>query len=200
MYTKDSALVGYRGLNIAPLVKLVTSLKGSTYSVKSVEEILGHYDSKCAIVNLNTDLVVAQMLHETAWLRSWWSQRPRRNPAGLRVNGHKKKDLSPIDDINDWQFNPESGLYEHGLAFNSWELSSSVHIGHLLCYVYTDKEMNRNQFTFSLLSPSRNILDGRGWRGVAKKLNGLNERWAVGKFYADGISKLATVIRKVQNV
>ena len=200
MYTKDSALIGYKGLNIAPLVKLITGLKGSTYSVKSVEEILGHYDSKCAIVNLNTDLVVAQMLHETAWLRSWWSQRPRRNPAGLRVTGEKKKDLASYDDFREWQYNPENKLYERGLAFRTWEIASATHMGHLLCYIYTDRELNPTQFTFSLLSPNRAILDQRGYRGVAKKLSGLNKRWAIGPYYADGIAKVAIAIRKVQNV
>src|SRR4051794_14152901 len=38
-------------------------------------------------VGLDWFLAIAQMAHETGSLTSWWSQPPRRNPAGIGVTG-----------------------------------------------------------------------------------------------------------------
>ncbi len=41
-------------------------------------------------------LAIAQMVHETGNLTSFWSARPQRNPAGLGVNGRSQR-RTPVD-------------------------------------------------------------------------------------------------------
>ena len=57
-------------------------------------------------------VVIAQMSHETGQLSSYWSQRPRRNPAGIGVTGA-----------------PGAGV-----SFPSWYDSVDAHVGRLLAY------------------------------------------------------------------
>jgi hypothetical protein len=197
MYTRDSLLTKYVPMeNADNIVLYVANLRGATYKPVAIREILGYYQSFCQTVGLDPYLVFAQCLHETAYLRSEWSQRPRRNPAGIRVTGERKQYLSYLDDPKEWQ-KLDDGLYYRGLAFASWRQSAYTHIGHLLCYVYKDSEMNTKQLYFATYSPNARKLGELGYRGVAKRLSGLNRRWAVGAYYADAIARLANELRKV---
>lgn len=194
MYTIDSPLMGTRQLNIISLADRFSSMPYAYYTYVAWYEILGHYNNFCLAVNINAELVVAQMLHETYYGRSWWSARPRRNPAGIRVNGEQKPFLSSADNPKEWQLKEDEGLYKRGLAFPSWRISSATHIGHLLCYMYYDHEMNEIQFRFSEYSPNKPLLNKLRYRGVAKTVKGLNKRWAVGDQYAQAITRTANHI------
>lgn len=57
------------------------------YSDDDVRTIVRRYYATAQAVGLDPLLVVAQMVQETAHLTSFWSQRPRRNPAGIGVTG-----------------------------------------------------------------------------------------------------------------
>jgi hypothetical protein len=85
--TPDALLLHPARVEIAQLERVV--LRGPTggYHPNEVRGILRHYDALCRSVGLDPLLVVAQLLHETEFLNSYWSQRPRRNPAGIGVNG-----------------------------------------------------------------------------------------------------------------
>ena len=64
------------------------------YSDDDVRTIVGHYYTTCAAVGLDPLLMVAQMTEETGHLTSFWSQRPRRNLAGIGVTGEPGVGLS----------------------------------------------------------------------------------------------------------
>lgn len=195
MYTADSVLSGYKELNKEFLAHIAASLPHSTYTYYDFLSIFSSYEEHCIVADINTELIIAQMFHETNWCRSWWSQRPRRNPAGIRVTGERKLLLSPKDIVKEWQWDSKENIYKRGLSFPSWQESSSVHIGHILCYMYTDSEMTADQLALSMKSPNKAILSALKYRGVAKTIRGLNGRWAYpGVYYADAIARIANTI------
>jgi len=57
------------------------------YNEDDIRVIVRHYYNTARPVGLDPLLVVAQMALETGGLTSFWSQRPRRNPAGIGVTG-----------------------------------------------------------------------------------------------------------------
>jgi hypothetical protein len=82
------------------------------YSDRDVQVIIGHYYTTAASVGLDPLIVVAQMVEETGHLTSFWSQRPRRNLAGIGVTG-------------------EPGV---GLSFPDLKTAIRAHTGRLLAY------------------------------------------------------------------
>ena len=66
----------------------------------------------CKAAGLDPLLVVSQMVLETGNLMSYWSQPPRRNPAGIGVTGQ-----------------PGAGI-----SFPNWDKAVSAHVGRLLAY------------------------------------------------------------------
>jgi hypothetical protein len=106
--------------------------------------ILPTYYELCCDVEIDPVLAIAQMLHETGNLTSFWSQRPQRNPAGIGVNG-RWQTKAPADATN-WAFNPQRQRWEYGLSFATWrEDAIPAHIGRLLAYVLPDGAENSVQ-------------------------------------------------------
>src|SRR5690349_6362679 len=62
-------------------------LPHGAYSADDVTRIVGLYYQTARAAGLDPLLAVAQMAEETAHLTSFWSQRPRRNFAGIGVTG-----------------------------------------------------------------------------------------------------------------
>src|SRR3954468_7966154 len=52
-----------------------------------MNSIVPAYFSVCASVGSEPVMFPATRIHETGFLTSWWSQRPRRTPAGIGVTG-----------------------------------------------------------------------------------------------------------------
>jgi hypothetical protein len=88
------------------------------YDASDRERIAWLYWDTCTVVGVDPLIAVAQMVHETANLSSWWSQRPRRNPAGIGVTG-----------AND----PKTGE-PLGVRFPGWSWAVRAHVGRLLLY------------------------------------------------------------------
>ena len=82
------------------------------YTDANVRGIIRRYMATATAVGLDPLLVVSQMVLETGDLTSFWSQVPRRNPAGIGVTG-------------------EEGA---GNTFSSWDKACRAHVGRLLAY------------------------------------------------------------------
>lgn len=151
-YTADSLLLGVVSANpqaIADyIVKRGTALdKPQRYVRYDVGAIVDRYIEVCSQAGLNAHLVIAQMIHETGWLTSWWCARDRRNGCGYGVNGRKlvrdpAGEKPPASAGEDWAYNTEEERrrWEMGLSFADWKTSSKAHAGRLLRYALGPNE------------------------------------------------------------
>jgi len=144
------------------------------YTEEDVARIVRLYFETARPVGLDPLLAISQMVLETDNLSSFWSQRPRRNPAGIGVTG-------------------EPGV---GVSFPSWPKAVRAHVGRLLAYALPEGGENSVQralieeaLTARPLPASR--------RGVAPTLQGLAGTWATDPEYADKISRIANEIRSM---
>jgi hypothetical protein len=169
--------------------------RGTTYSDDSVKLIVSYYWQVGTQVGVDPLLAIAQNIHETAYLTSWWSQRPRRNPAGLGVTGETSTSPPPDAQRSQWAFDETEQIWKKGLSFADWNVATRAHIGRLLAYALHDDQANDVQRTLIQEALTLRPLPS-SLRGVAPTLRGLNGRWAVpGTTYADKITKFATEIR-----
>jgi flagellum-specific peptidoglycan hydrolase FlgJ len=145
--------------------------KHGAYTDADVRAILRRYDRTATEVGLDPLLIVSQLVLETRNLDSFWSQRPRRNPAGIGVTG-------------------QPGV---GISFPSWDKAVRAHVGRLLAYAIRDDEANPGQ-----LSLIKEALDVRplpsNRRGCAPTVHGLAGTWAADTGYAEKIVRLANEI------
>jgi hypothetical protein len=133
---------------------------------------------------------IAQMLHETDSLKSWWSAPPRRNLCGLGVTGVTRKTASPHPG---WQTGRQPGIEEAGYAFSNDEAAVLAHLTHLGAYVYT-RTSSPGAFNRDY-DPRIGAVELAGWRGVATVWADLNKRWAYpGDNYATGVARKANEI------
>ena len=88
-------------------------------------------------------ILLAQLVHETGCLTSWWSQRPRRNPAGIGVTGQKRPEQPAT---GAWQFDENEQIWREGVAFPTWKDDAiPAHIGRMLAYALRDDQANAAQ-------------------------------------------------------
>jgi hypothetical protein len=76
------------------------------------------YWDTCTVVGVDPLIAVAQLVLETKNLTSKWSQRPRRNPAGIEV------ELPP----------GHPDYLKVGVRFPGWSWAVRAHVGRLLAY------------------------------------------------------------------
>jgi hypothetical protein len=134
------------------------------------------------------------MIHETGNMSSWWSDRPRRNPAGIGVTGQTDVNPPVPEDVNKWAYNSETQRWHKGVSFPNWVEGSLAHVGRLCAYatVPADRTMQQKNIVdkalkYRTLPPHLH--------GIAPTLEGLNGRWAYpGTTYADKISQIANAI------
>jgi hypothetical protein len=142
------------------------------YTEHDVEEIADGYCATAIEAGLDQLLVVAQMSEETGHLTSFWSQRPRRNFAGIGVTG-------------------EDGV---GNKFPSLTAGIRAHTGRLLAYVLPAGAENPAQA--SLITEALQARDlPADRRGIAPTLAGLSGKWAMDKEYAAKVAAVANQIR-----
>lgn len=154
--------------------------------------IVPAYFSVCAEVGMDPVMLLAQMIHETGCLTSWWSQRPRRNPAGIGVTGR----TSPAQpSAGAWALHDNT--WAEGVSFASWKDDSiPAHAGRLLAYALRDDQASNTQRALIARAMGYRPLPAN-FRGAAPTWRGLNGRWAVpGTTYASKIADIAnTIIR-----
>jgi hypothetical protein len=142
------------------------------YTDANVRTIVRLYDTTARSVGLDPLLVVAQMVLETGNLSSEWSQRPRRNPAGIGVTG-------------------EPG---EGVSFPNWKAAVRAHVGRLLAYSLAAGAENATQLALIDEALTWRALPDH-LRGAATSLSGLAGTWAADRQYATKIVRLANEIR-----
>src|SRR5207244_11928999 len=103
-----------------------------------LNSIVPAYFSVCASVGMEPVMLLAQMIHEPGCLTSWWSQRPRRNPAGFGVTGRTSPNKPTT---GAWAL--RDGTWVEGVSFPSWKDDSiPAHAGRLLAYALRDDQAN----------------------------------------------------------
>jgi len=146
------------------------------YNLADVRAIVAAYFVSSATAGIDPLLAIAQMAHETGSLTSWWSQRPRRNPAGIGV----------------------TGVGGAGLVFASWANHAiPAHVGRLLAYATLPGQGTTAQQRLIASALALRPLPSMS-RGMARQLGGLDGRWAVpGVGYASKIATIATAITRM---
>jgi hypothetical protein len=100
------------------------------------------YFTVCRAVGVDPLVGVAQMIHETGNLTSWWSQRPRRNPAGIGVTG-RTATSSPYRGA--W-VRGSDGRWQEGLTFPTWANDAiPAHVGRLVAYATKPEQRTEAQ-------------------------------------------------------
>lgn len=146
--------------------------KHGAYSDDDVRAIIKRYVTTCTAAGVDPLLVVTQLVLETANLDSFWSQRPRRNPAGIGVTG-------------------APGV---GVSFPSWDQAVPAHVGRLLAYtIPKGSGTNPQRELIDEALRVRALPDSR--RGCAPTIQGLAGTWAADPNYAVKLVSLANEIR-----
>jgi Mannosyl-glycoprotein endo-beta-N-acetylglucosaminidase len=171
--TPRSTLVAAARANRKTLERYMLSRQHGGYRDDEVREIVGKYVTTCKGAGLDPLLVVAQMVLETGNLMSFWSQPPRRNPAGIGVTG-------------------AAGA---GLSFSNWDKAVIAHVGRVLAYALPADDGTEAQRKLVEKALKVRPLPDR-LRGAAPDLRGLAGTWAADKKYADKISGVANEIRR----
>lgn len=176
--------------------KFMLSRPHGEYTERDISTVIvPAYFEVCAAVGADPVLLIAQMIHETGNLTSWWSQRPRRNPAGIGVTGQKKPEKPAT---GAWEWDEQAQLWKEGVAFATWKDDSvHAHVGRLIAYALADSQANAAQRSLIAKALGYRPLPSK-LRGVAPILRGLNGRWAVpGTTYADSLAKTANAILSI---
>jgi hypothetical protein len=190
--TGASLIKGYEPLDIDRVLPKFT-ISRATYNTVDWRNILRAYDVAAKAANINPYILIAQMAKETDWGRSWWSQRPRRNPAGIGVTGETSKQEQ---DKNTWAYDNDQNIWKKGYSFVSWEIAAQAHTGHMLAYMYKDSELNSKQALLVATDPRARFIP-TDKRGSVLILNDLDGKWAVpGRGYGNSIATLANALRK----
>lgn len=170
--------------------------RSTNYTRYDIELIVGAYRDWGDACGVDWFLALAQCAHETGSLTSWWSQRPRRNPAGIGVTGK----VFPGDQNSPpgpgWAWD---GLqWREGLSFAEWSSESvPAHLGRLLAYALpAGQGSGYQQALIDYALWLRPLPDH--YRGVAPTITGLNGRWAYpGTTYGESILDLARRMREL---
>lgn len=94
--------------------------------------IIPGYWSLCLATGVNPAVPLAQLIKEGS-LDSFWGARPRRNPAGIGVDGTHS--AAKPKDTTGWAFNTDRNQWEKGLSFASWVNGSiEAHVGRLVAW------------------------------------------------------------------
>ncbi len=158
------------------------------------------YFATCTSVGIDPILVIAQMIHETGNLTSFWSARPQRNPAGIGVNSRKQVDR-PTDPTG-WAFNTQRQVWEMGLSFKTWKDDAiPAHVGRLLAYALpkgaedaAQRDLIKRAMTYRSL-PDRLRGTASTLKPLEKVHNPAGDGWASPG--ADYGAKIAAVARQI---
>jgi hypothetical protein len=168
--------------------------RAAGYTPHDITAIVATYTDIGGGAGVDWFLALAQLAHETGSLTSWWSQRPRRNPAGIGVTGRVQPGAPDAPPGPGWTW--DGAQWREGLSFTTWEDDAiPAHLGRLLAYALTDAQASPSQRTLIDRALGYRPLPD-AYRGVAPTITGLNGRWAVpGTGYGQSIAALAQRMR-----
>lgn len=169
--------------------------RSTHYEPGAVAEIVTGYRRIGGEAGLDWFGALAQVAHETGGLTSWWSARPRRNPAGLGVTGETRRAPAALPPGPDWAYDGQ--VWRRGLSFARWDGDAiRAHIGRLLAYALPMGQGTPAQQRLIAEALALRPLPA-AYRGAAPTWRGLNGRWASpGATYADGIVRHARAMRQ----
>lgn len=141
VYTADSPLIASPRASAAQALAYILARAHGEYTTHDIAGVIvPAYWAVCERAGIDPVLAVAQMIHETGNLTSFWSHRPRRNPAGIGVTGRrvdqetyqKNPERYPPEL---WAYNRQRMMWEAGVSFPTWKDDAiPAHIGRLLLY------------------------------------------------------------------
>lgn len=204
-YTAESTILGQpRARQDQAAAYILQRGSHGEYTAHEIREaILATYWQTATLVGVDPVLAIAQMIHETGNLSSFWAARPQRNPAGIGVNGRASFAALP-----GYVYNTARGRFEAGIAFPSWSDAAQAHIGRLLAYA--TKPQDRTDVQQALATTALRWRDFPAqWMGYAPMLKQLGKAhhpfgkdgcgWASpGTLYGESIATIANAITRVQ--
>jgi hypothetical protein len=197
-YTADSALLGTPLACPEQAIRYL-SKRATAYDATAVQTIVESYVQVATAVRLDWVLAVAQMIHETGGLTSWWCARPRRNAAGVGVTGQTSAGVTRPGP--NWAH--DGRVWREGVSFPAWTpeeaggavSSIEAHVGRLLRYSLRPGTETPEQLRLIEKALSVRALPRSFW-GSAPTLSGLDGRWAVpGIGYGGRIAEVANTLR-----
>lgn len=196
--TRDSAILSEaRCTQEQAATYLLRNMKeGNQYTEGDIRNIIiPAYYEEARKVGIDPVIAIAQMIHETGFLSSFWSMRPRRNPAGIGVTGQTAKTLPKDASFWEWSYDDVAKIWKKGLRFDKWDTGSiPAHISRLLVYATKEGNRTKEQQAYITQHTAKRPLPARVV-GCAPTLAGLEGTWAVpGKGYADKLAAFATAV------
>lgn len=190
------------------------------YDVQRV--IVPDYHERCASVGVDFGVALAQCWVETAEripgdprgyvpFSSWWAARPRRNSAGIGVNGRTLpierdgRGMAIMPASGEWALDTVGQMWRAGCSFESWKDESiPAHIGRLLAYTLplgagTDAQRKLISFALSFRPlPDRVRGSAPTVRELGRVYNPSGSGWASpGLMYG---AKIEEVIRRIRGI
>lgn len=176
----------------------LTRCAHTPYTPFDVRAIAERYWNLCLLWGLEPWMVAAQVMHETDDLTSFWGLRPRRNPAGIGVDGS----WSALH-LAGYLFNPQRQRWEQGLSFATWaEDAIPAHLGRLLAYALPSDQRSSLQQRIIDRALRYRALDAQihgsapVWQRLGKVHNSSGHGWAdPGTDYGARIAAMANRLR-----
>jgi hypothetical protein len=167
-----------------------------SYTRYDVALIVGAYEAHGQASGIDWFLALAQSALETGHLTSWFSLRPRRNPAGIGVTGAVQAGLPDTPPGEHWAWDARSSQWREGISFAEWATQSvPAHLGRLLAYALPVGAGTPAQQALIDIALAYRPLPS-AYRGIAPTITGLNGRWAVpGTTYGETILVVAASMR-----
>ena len=188
--TPDSPILAPPRATLDPCSRAILARPHGAYTPGDLATITRAYFDVCVLAGVDPLLAIAQLIHETGNLTSWWAARPRRNPAGIGVTGQTRL-LKPATGA--WQY--DGDRWREGVAFATWaDDAIPAHVGRLLAYALRDDQANEAQKALISKALRYRPLPA-AYRGAAPTLAGLAGRWAVpGTEYPQKLAAIANAI------
>ncbi len=163
------------------MVEVICSRDTGNYTRQKIELfIVPAYVQICQSVGVDPLLALAQMCHETGNLTSWWAAPPRRNPAGLGVDG--RSSATPFADTIPAAW--DGSKYQAGLSFKTWARHAiPAHVGRLVAYATEPDKRTVEQQTLVDVALGYRPLPAE-YHGCAPTPAGLTGTWATDPEYA----------------
>ena len=111
MYSADSPILGRQVIAIGQVNRFITGRAHGEYQPREIVEVPTYF-RVCLPAGVDPLVALAQLVHETGNLTSFWSQRPQRNPAGIGVTGQSQAE-QPAD-LRGWAYNTQRMRWETG--------------------------------------------------------------------------------------
>lgn len=191
-YTAHSPIVG-PPLGTADQARRWFTVRSTQYDAPAIDTIINTYEREGAAAGVDWFLALAQCAHETGSLSSWWSARPRRNPAGIGVTGDARHGERPGPA---WALDADADVWLEGCSFARWDADAvRAHLGRLLAYAVEPARATRAQRLLMDEALRVRLLHPSVW-GRHPTIGTFGGVWAVDNGYGIRVAALAERMRR----